>query len=49
MYLTEIGWEDMDWICLAQDRDQGLALCEHSNEPLDAIIGREFLDQLSDY
>jgi hypothetical protein len=22
MYLREIGWNDMDWIDLAQDRDQ---------------------------
>jgi hypothetical protein len=22
MYLREIGWGDMDWIDLAQDRDQ---------------------------
>jgi hypothetical protein len=22
MYLREIGWDDMDWIDLAQDRDQ---------------------------
>jgi hypothetical protein len=24
--LREIGWDDMDWICLAQDRDQWRAL-----------------------
>jgi hypothetical protein len=22
MDLREVGWEDVDWICLAQDRDQ---------------------------
>jgi hypothetical protein len=22
MDITEIGWEDAEWICLAQDRDQ---------------------------
>jgi hypothetical protein len=26
MYLTKIGWGGMDWIDLAQDRDQGRAL-----------------------
>jgi hypothetical protein len=26
MDLREIGWGDMDWIDLAQDRDQGGAL-----------------------
>jgi hypothetical protein len=24
--LREIGWDDIDWIDLAQDRDQGRAL-----------------------
>jgi hypothetical protein len=26
MYLREIGWDDMDWIYLAQNRDQWWAL-----------------------
>jgi hypothetical protein len=26
MDLTDIGWGDMDWICLAHDRDQWRAL-----------------------
>jgi hypothetical protein len=26
LYLKEIGWEDMDWIHVAQDRNQWLAL-----------------------
>jgi hypothetical protein len=26
IYLREIGWDDMDWIGLAQDRDQWRAL-----------------------
>jgi hypothetical protein len=30
--LSEIVWDGMDWIYLAQDRDQWTA-CEHSNEP----------------
>jgi len=28
MYLTEIGWEGVDWIHLAQDRDQWQALVD---------------------
>jgi hypothetical protein len=26
MNIREIGWDGMDWICLAQDRDQLRAL-----------------------
>ena len=26
MHLQEVGWEDMDWIALAQDRDMWWAL-----------------------
>jgi hypothetical protein len=33
MDLREIGCEGVDWIHLAQDRDQWLGSCEHSNEP----------------
>jgi hypothetical protein len=32
MELTEIGWGGMNWINLAQDRDQWRALCEHCNK-----------------
>jgi hypothetical protein len=42
--LREIGSEDVNWMNLAQDRDQ----CEHGNEPSGSIKGREFLDWLSD-
>jgi hypothetical protein len=31
--LGEKGWDGMDWIEFAQDRDQWRALCEHGNEP----------------
>jgi hypothetical protein len=35
MYLREIGWEGMDWIHLAQVRDQWVgSCCEHGNKPL---------------
>jgi hypothetical protein len=30
--LRDIGWGGMDWIDLAQNRDQ-LCSCEHGNEP----------------
>jgi hypothetical protein len=32
--LTETGWGGMDWIGLAQDRDQWMALL---NEPVDTV------------
>jgi hypothetical protein len=37
MYLKEIGWCGMDWIHLAQDRDQWRFSCEHGNEPSGSI------------
>jgi hypothetical protein len=36
----EIVWEGVDWIHQTQDKDLYVAgYCEHSNEPLDFIIG----------
>jgi hypothetical protein len=37
MDLREIGWDGMDWIDLAQDRDQWRALVERGNEPSGSI------------
>jgi hypothetical protein len=37
--LREIGWDGMDWIDLAQDRDKWRALCEQVDEPSDSIKG----------
>jgi hypothetical protein len=37
MDLREIGWDGMDWISLAEDRDKWEGSCEHGNEPLDSI------------
>jgi len=34
MNLGETRWEGVEWIHLAQDRDQWQAPCEHSNESL---------------
>jgi hypothetical protein len=44
-----IGWEAVDWMHLAQDRDHLAGCCDHSNEPPCFIKGWEFLDHLSDY
>jgi hypothetical protein len=44
MDLREIGWKDVYWIQLAQDVNQFLHFCEHSNEPLGSIRGRNFVD-----
>jgi hypothetical protein len=44
MDLKEIGWESVDWIYLAQDRDQWLDFCEHGNEPSGSIKYGRFLD-----
>jgi hypothetical protein len=43
MNLRETGWEGVDWIHLAQDRPVA-SPCEHRNELLASIKGREFLD-----
>jgi hypothetical protein len=44
MDVVEIGWKNVDWMHLTQDRDQWWGCCEHSNEPSGSIKGREFLD-----
>jgi hypothetical protein len=36
MDLREIGWEGMDWMHLAQDRDQWWVVV---NEPSDSMVG----------
>jgi len=35
----EIGWEDVDWICLLENREDG-GHCGRSSEPLHFIICR---------
>jgi hypothetical protein len=42
MDLREIGWGGMDWIHLAQDRDQ--CSFEHGNEPSGSIKCWEILE-----
>jgi hypothetical protein len=44
MYLMEIGREGVDWIHLAQHRNQWRVLSESGNEPSGSIKGGEFLD-----
>jgi hypothetical protein len=43
MDLKEVGWEGVDYIHLAQCRDQCWAI-EHGNEPSDSIKDGEFFD-----
>jgi len=42
--VEEIGWGGVNWIHLAQERGLVAGSCEHDNEPLGSIKGREFLD-----
>jgi hypothetical protein len=37
MNLRYIGWDNMDWIHLAEDGDQWRAFWEHGNEPSSSI------------
>jgi hypothetical protein len=43
MDLREVGWDGVDWIDLAQDRDPW-GSCEHGNEPAVSIKCREVLE-----
>jgi hypothetical protein len=43
----EIGWDDMEWIDLVQDKDQGS--CEHDNEPSGFIKCWEVLEWLHNW
>jgi hypothetical protein len=45
MDLSEIGWGGMDWIYLAQDRDQWRS-CGHGDEPSGCIKRWEVLEWL---
>jgi hypothetical protein len=44
MNLREIGRDGIDWINVAQDRDQWRALNEHDNEPSCSIKCWEVLE-----
>ena len=43
MDLQEVGWGNMNWIDVAQDRERWRALGERGNEPSGSIICGEFL------
>jgi hypothetical protein len=45
MYIKEIGWEAVDWVRMAQDRDS----CEHGNEYRGFIKCWEVLEKLKSY
>jgi hypothetical protein len=52
--LREIGWNGVDWIDLAHDRDQWRALvvegsCEHGDEPSSSIKCWEVLEWLHNW
>jgi hypothetical protein len=49
MDLRETGWEDVDEIHLAQDRDQWWALMNVVMNPGGSMKEREYLDWLNDY
>jgi hypothetical protein len=42
--LREIGWDSMDWIDLAQGRDDSGGSCEHGNKPSVSIKCWEVLE-----
>jgi hypothetical protein len=44
----ETGWEVVNWIHLAQDRDQWWALVNMVNELLGSIKGGKFLYQMNE-
>jgi hypothetical protein len=44
MDLREISWDGMDWVDLAQDRDQWRALFEYGNESSGSIKCWEVLE-----
>jgi hypothetical protein len=47
--LRETGWNGMDWIDLAQDRDQWRTLCEHGDEPSGFLKCWEVLEYLHNW
>jgi hypothetical protein len=43
MDVKEIGWEEIDWICLAQDRGTA-GSCIYGNKPTGSTNVGEFFD-----
>jgi hypothetical protein len=49
MDLREIEWGNIDWIDLAQDRDQWRGSCVHSDEPSGSVKCWEVLELLHNW
>jgi hypothetical protein len=49
MDFRETGWDDIDWIYLAQDRGRWRTLCEHGDEPSSSIKCREVPEWLQNW
>jgi hypothetical protein len=49
MDLREIGWDGVDWVDLAQDRDHWRGSCEHGDEPSGSIKCWEVLEWLHNW
>jgi hypothetical protein len=49
IHLIEIGWDGMDWIDLAQDREQLRALVNNGNEPSRSIKCWEVIEWLHNW
>jgi len=49
MYLKEIGWGGIVWICLAHDRASGCWLVCNSNDSSGAINCKDCFDCLINY
>jgi hypothetical protein len=47
--LRDIGWDGMDWIDVAQDRDQSMALVNTSNELSGSKNCWKFLEKLRNW
>jgi hypothetical protein len=47
--LGEVGWDFVDWVDLAQDRDQWRGSCEHGNEPSGSIKFWEVIELLHNW
>jgi hypothetical protein len=48
MYLREIGWDGMDWIDLAQDRDQWRALVNTVMKAAQLAASQEGLSSMNE-
>jgi hypothetical protein len=49
MDLRGIGWDGVDWIDMAQDRDQWKGSCEHGVEPSGSIKCWEVFEGLHNW